>query len=113
MPFEFLLGVLLLVDHAPVDHAWADPPDFSWRPAATELRTPTGHVIRLVNDNKGLAVVNNLLSGPPMRVETKSVVRFEGNIVCAGTKWFKDLTKGDLHLNGNLPKEVAQVASFA
>ena len=37
-----------------------------------------GRLIRVVHDNDGLWVVNNLLSGPPMRVETTSRVHFLG-----------------------------------
>lgn len=55
-------------------------------------------LIRLVHDNAGLAVVNNLLSGPPMRVETKSEVNVEGNVTCDTGEWFANLAEGDLHL---------------
>jgi len=67
-------------------------------------------LVRLVHDNEGLTVVNNLLSGPPMRVETESPVRFEGNVTRDGAEWFVDLAKGDLHLKRVLPEEVGQVA---
>ena len=36
-------------------------------------------LIRLVHDNDGLVVANNLLSGPPMRVETQSSMQIEDN----------------------------------
>jgi hypothetical protein len=70
-------------------------------------------LLRLVHDNEGLAVVNNLLSGPPMRVETESRVRFEGNVTRDAANWFIDSAQGDLHLKGNLPKELCQVAAIA
>ena len=37
-------------------------------------------LIRLVHDNDGLVVANNLLSGPPMRVETTSPIDARGNV---------------------------------
>ena len=67
-------------------------------------------LIRLVHDNEGLAVVHNLLSGPPMRIETESRVRFEGNLTRDGAEWFRDPAKGDLHLKRRLPETGAPVA---
>ena len=54
-------------------------------------------LIRLVHDNPGLVVVNNLLSGPPMRVETSSHIRSQGNITADLGLQFADSTRGDLH----------------
>jgi hypothetical protein len=56
-------------------------------------------LIRLVHDNDGLLVANNLLSGPPMRIETQSKVEMRGNVVqkdLAGS--FVDAAAGNLHL---------------
>ena len=61
-------------------------------------------LIRLVHDNAGLAVVNNLLSGPPMRMETQSPVRREGNVTVDAADWFVDVARGDLHLKGEPPE---------
>jgi len=55
-------------------------------------------LIRLVHENDGLLVANNLLSGPPMRVETTSKVRFRGNVSRELTALLRDPGKGDLHL---------------
>jgi hypothetical protein len=56
-------------------------------------------LIRLVHDNEGLVVANNLLSGPPMRIETQSKVELRGNAVVRDlTRQFVDAAAGDLHL---------------
>ncbi len=62
-----------------------------------------------MHDNAGLAVVNNLLSGPPMRVETESPVRRAGNLTVDAAGWFVDVARGDLHLS-NEPPEAARRA---
>jgi hypothetical protein len=61
-------------------------------------------LIRLVHDNDGLLVANNLLSGPPVRIETQSKVEQRGNVVqkdLAGA--FIDATAGNLHLKAAVP----------
>ena len=55
-------------------------------------------LIRLVHDNEGLVVAENLLSGPEMRVETESRVEARGNVVRDLTGEFMDAEKGDLRL---------------
>lgn len=68
--------------------------------AHNSIHDPTSRLkrlIRLVHDNPGLAVVNNLLSGPPMRVETGSSIRSEGNVTADLGQGFADSTLGDLH----------------
>jgi nitrous oxidase accessory protein NosD len=55
-------------------------------------------LIRLVHDNDGLVVANNLLSGPEMRVETSSPVRIEGNETRDARDRFVQADQGDLHL---------------
>lgn len=60
-------------------------------------------LIRLVHDNDGLLVTNNLLSGPPMRVETESRIRTEGNVTRELTDRFVDADRGNLHLKGPVP----------
>jgi len=61
-------------------------------------RSRLRRLIRLVHDNRGLLVGNNLLSGPPMRIETQSPVRLEGNVVRECGQWFVDADRGNLHL---------------
>jgi hypothetical protein len=60
-------------------------------------------LIRLVHDNTGLVVVNNLLSGPPMRVETESRVHFQDNVTRELTDWFVSPQDGNLHLKQAVP----------
>jgi len=56
-------------------------------------------LVRLVHDNEGLVVANNLLSGPAMRVETQSKVQSRGNAVVKDmTDRFVDAAGGNLHL---------------
>jgi hypothetical protein len=38
-------------------------------------------LIRVVHDNPGLVVANNLLSGKAMQIETQSPIRLEGNVI--------------------------------
>ena len=66
-------------------------------------------LIRLVHDNRGLLVANNLLSGPPMRVETESDVRFRGNVTKVLTDSFVGAAQGDLHIK-TAPAEVVDSA---
>lgn len=61
-------------------------------------------LIRLVHDNHGLMVANNLLSGPPMRREmTVGDISISGNITRVLTDAFVDVRRGDLHLRGAVP----------
>jgi len=58
-----------------------------------------GRLIRLVHENTGLTVANNLLVGPPIRNESPSEIRFLTNVVIPPDKAvFVDASKGDLHL---------------
>jgi len=60
-------------------------------------------LIRLVHDNEGLVVSNNLLSGPEMRIETASKVQFRGNVTRPMTEAFVDVLSGNLHLARFIP----------
>ncbi|NQU25907.1 MAG: right-handed parallel beta-helix repeat-containing protein [Candidatus Nealsonbacteria bacterium] len=60
-------------------------------------------LIRLVHDNNGLLVANNLLSGPPMRIETGSQVQLRGNVTRELTAAFVDAARGNLHLKTATP----------
>jgi hypothetical protein len=55
-------------------------------------------LIRLVHDNDGLLVANNLLSGPEIRNESSSQITFKHNMEKELTAHFVDPAKGDLHL---------------
>lgn len=70
------------------------------------IHNPTSRLkrlIRLVHGNEGLAVVGNLLSGPPMRIETQSKMQIRGNVTRNLSDAFVDVGKGNLHLKGNVP----------
>lgn len=67
------------------------------------VHTPNSRLkrlIRLVHDNDGLLVANNLLSGPPMRIETESKALLRGNVTRELSEWFVDAAAGNLHLKG-------------
>lgn len=70
-------------------------------------------LIRLVHDNRGLIVANNLLSGPPPRIETTSAVRLRGNAVGDFAPAFVDAAAGDLHLREPVPQAVNVGAPMA
>jgi hypothetical protein len=55
-------------------------------------------LIRTVFDSDGLVVANNLLSGPGMRNESDSDIRFMGNLLADLTDVFVDPARGNLHL---------------
>jgi hypothetical protein len=57
-----------------------------------------GRLIRLVFDNDGLLVANNLVSGPRIRNESASQVRFLNNLQKDLTATFADASSGNLHL---------------
>lgn len=60
-------------------------------------------LIRLVHDNDGLLVANNLLSGPPIRIETSSRIENRGNVTRVMGNDFVDAQAGNLHLKRALP----------
>jgi len=64
-------------------------------------------LIRLVHDNDGLLVANNLLSGPEIRNESPSQITFKQNLEEELTAYFVDPANGDLHLR----EPVAEVVS--
>lgn len=57
-----------------------------------------GRLIRLVHDNPGLVVANNLLSGPPIRNESPSRIELKNNLVREMTSAFVDPAAGNLRL---------------
>jgi parallel beta-helix repeat protein len=69
-------------------------------------------LVRLVHDNDGLLVANNLLSGPPMRQDHVSGdLRIVGNVTRDLTSAFVDALTGNLHLETNVPDVVDAGAS--
>jgi hypothetical protein len=57
-----------------------------------------GRLIRIVFDNEGLLVANNLLSGPKIRIESDSSIRFLNNIEKDLTDILVNPAQGNLHL---------------
>jgi len=59
-----------------------------------------GRLIRIVFENDGLVVANNLVSGPKIRIESKSNITFVNNFEEDLTGAFVDPSGGNLHLRG-------------
>lgn len=70
-------------------------------------------LIRLVHENDGLIVANNLLSGPPMRVETTSRFDAPGNVTRAMPEGFVDARRGDLHLKPQAAADLSDAGADA
>jgi hypothetical protein len=70
-------------------------------------------LIRIVHDNEGLVVANNLLSGSATKVETESRLRMEGNVTKDMTQSFADPEAGNLHLKPEAVKMVGTVKRLA
>ena len=74
-------------------------------------RSRLGRLIRLVHDNDGLRVINNLLSGPPPRNESGSEITMRGNLSGDLTAAFVAPDEGNLRLTaaatGAIDKAVA------
>jgi hypothetical protein len=65
-----------------------------------------GRLIRLVHDNDGLLVANNLLSGPPLRNESTSRMTLRHNPALDLADYFVDPAAGNLRLKAQLPAGV-------
>lgn len=63
----------------------------------------TNRLLRMVFDNEGLIVANNLLSGPGISDESDSEIRLLGNLLQDVSSVFADPTHGDLHLAKSAP----------
>lgn len=61
-----------------------------------------GRLIRLVHDNDGLIVANNILSGPKIRNESQSNITFAKNYEKDITGHFIDSVKGNLHIKDKI-----------
>jgi hypothetical protein len=79
------------------------------------LHDPTnrlGRLIRLVHDNDGLVVANNLLSGPGLRNESTSPITFQQNLARDLTGFFVDARAGNLRLRAPLHEIVGRAQSL-
>jgi len=63
-------------------------------------------LIRIVHDNDGLLVANNLLSGPPMHIDTDKPPQSRGNLAKDRSDDFVDARAGNLHLKRRVPEVV-------
>jgi hypothetical protein len=70
-------------------------------------------LIRLVHDNDGLVVANNLLSGSSMRKESDSPMRIEDNVIKDFTQWLADPAAGNLHLKPGAADVLSTVKRLA
>jgi lysophospholipase L1-like esterase len=69
-----------------------------------------GRLIWVQNENDGLLVANNLLSGPEIRITSDSRMTLENNVVREDlSDLFADVEGGDLRLRGPLPGVTAAV----
>jgi hypothetical protein len=72
-----------------------------------------GRLIRMVHDNDGLRVENNLLSGPPPLVETKSRITLRNNFSRDMTAAFAAPDKGDLRLTASATDAINKAEPLA
>lgn len=60
---------------------------------------PLGRLIRVVHDNDGLVVENNIFSGPRIAVETDDAsITLRNNLIRSVGEYFVDAERGNLHL---------------
>jgi len=64
-----------------------------------EKNSRQGRLIRTVFDNDGLLIANNLISGPKIRNESKSEIKFVNNLEKDLADAFVNPTQGNLHLS--------------
>ena len=69
-----------------------------------------GRLIRLVHDNDGLLVANNLLSGPPLRNESSSRIELRGNLIRDMTAALVDPAAGNLRLTSQATAAIDEAA---
>lgn len=66
-----------------------------------------GRLIRLVHNNEGLKVINNLLSGPPIKNESPSHIILLNNLVVPDySDAFADALRGNLHLTARATEAI-------
>jgi len=65
-----------------------------------------GRLIRLVHDNDGLLVANNLLSGPPLRNESGSRIEFKNNLSKDFTAFLVAPADGNLRLTAGAAEAI-------
>ena len=64
-----------------------------------EVPSRLGRLIRVVFDNEGLFLGNNLLCGSDIRIESQSQIKMAGNLAQDITSSLVDVVRGNLHLS--------------
>jgi lysophospholipase L1-like esterase len=77
-----------------------------------EPKSRFGRLIRVLNDNEGLRVENNLLSGPPPSVESTSRITLRNNLSRDMTAGFVDPARGNLRLTVAATAAIDQAGSL-
>ena len=72
-----------------------------------------GRLIRIVFDNDGLLVANNLLNGPKIRNESDSKIRFLNNPAGNFTDVLAEASQGNLHLTAGATQAIDKAESLS
>jgi hypothetical protein len=78
-----------------------------WDPASRQ-----GRLIRLVHNNDGLVVANNLVCGPPIRVESPSKIVFRNNLEKDISPALMDPATGNLRLTERATEAIDRAVPF-
>ncbi len=65
-------------------------------------------LLRIVHDNEGLFVANNLISSPGISVETDDAIQLKNNLIGDYRSYFQDVDNGNLHLLSNAERAIGQ-----
>jgi hypothetical protein len=71
-----------------------------------------GRLIRLVHDNEGLVVANNLVCGPPIRIESQSKIVFRNNVEKVLSSGLVDPAHGNLRLTDRAVEVIDRASSM-
>jgi parallel beta-helix repeat protein len=69
-----------------------------------------GRLIRLVHDNDGMVVANNLVCGPPVRIESQSKILFRNNVEKDVSSELVNPTAGNLRLTERAVEAIDKAA---
>src|SRR5262249_17356016 len=76
--------------------------------STTRSANRLGRLIRLVHDNDGLRVINNLLCGPEIRNESSSRIDLRNNLAEDLTPALLDPAHGNLHLTARAVEAIGR-----
>jgi nitrous oxidase accessory protein NosD len=74
--------------------------------------SPLGRLIRVVHDNDGLLVANNLVCGPPIRIESQSRITLRNNLEKDLSAALSDPAHGDLRLTDRALEAINRAVSL-